>query len=118
MAPFAEQVAGKVREAGGEAMLVEADLTDAASVDAMFESVKEGFGGLDILVLNASGGLEKDAGADYGMKLNRDSQVYAARKALEYMGPGSAIVFVTSHLAHYHGEKPVPDIYEVVAASK
>jgi NAD(P)-dependent dehydrogenase (short-subunit alcohol dehydrogenase family) len=114
----AEQVADKIRAAGGTAMIVEADMTDPASIDAAFESVKAEFGGLDILVLNASGGLEKDAPENYGMLLNRDSQVYAARKALEYMEPGGVIVFVTSHLAHFHGEKPVPDVYEVVAASK
>jgi NAD(P)-dependent dehydrogenase (short-subunit alcohol dehydrogenase family) len=114
----AEQVAEKVRAAGGNAVLVAADMTDPLSVDAMFEAVKAGLGGLDVLVLNASGGLEKDAEADYGMKLNRDSQVHTVRKALEYMQPGGVIVFVTSHLAHFHGEKPVPDVYEVVAESK
>lgn len=114
----AEQVADKVRAAGGTAIIVPADMTDAASVDAMFETVKQELGGLDILVLNASGGLEKDAPENYGMILNRDSQVSTAKKALEYMEPGSVIVFVTSHLAHFHGEKPVPDVYEVVAASK
>jgi NAD(P)-dependent dehydrogenase (short-subunit alcohol dehydrogenase family) len=114
----AEQVAEKVRAAGRNAVLVASDITDEASVDAMFESVKDELGGLDILVLNASGGLEKDAEPGYGMKLNRDSQTYAARKALEYLQPGGVIVFVTSHLAHFHGEKPVPDVYEVVAESK
>jgi NAD(P)-dependent dehydrogenase (short-subunit alcohol dehydrogenase family) len=114
----AEQVADKVREAGGKAVLVEADITDSDSVTAMFKTVNNELGGLDVLVLNASGGLEKDAEADYGMKLNRDSQVEMARKALPYMQPGGVIVFVTSHLAHFHGEKPVPDVYEVVAESK
>lgn len=114
----AEQVAEKIRAAGGTAVIVEADMTDRDSVDAMFETVKEQLGGLDIVVLNASGGLEKDVPENYGMVLNRDSQVYAARKALEYIQPGGVIVFVTSHLAHFHGEKPVPDVYEVVAASK
>lgn len=114
----AEQVAEKIRAAGGTAVIVEADMTDRDSVDAMFETVKEQLGGLDIFVLNASGGLEKDVPENYGMVLNRDSQVYAARKALEYLQPGGVIVFVTSHLAHFHGEKPVPDVYEVVAVSK
>lgn len=114
----AEQVAEKVRAVGRTAVIVPGDMTDPASVDAMFEVVKNELGGLDILVLNASGGLEKDAEPGYGMKLNRDSQTYAAKKALEYLQPGGVIVFVTSHLAHFHGEKPVPDVYEVVAESK
>ena len=53
----AEQVADKVRAAGRTAILVESDITDEASVDAMFEQVKSELGGLDIVVLNASGGL-------------------------------------------------------------
>ena len=114
----AEQVAGTVREQGRDAVIVQADITDAASVASMFDEVREAFGQLDVLVLNASGGLEKDVAEDYAMVLNRDSQVNLAKAALPLMKPGSAIVFVTSHLAHYHGEKEVMPEYEPVAASK
>lgn len=114
----AEQVADTVRALGRKAAIVQADITDPASVAAMYEAVRAQLGGLDVLVLNASGGLEKDADDGYAMRLNRDSQVALVKGALEVMGHGGVIVFVTSHLAHYHGEKPVPDVYEVVAESK
>lgn len=114
----AEQVAGTVRELGREAVIVQADVTDTASVASMFDEVGEAFGHLDVLVLNASGGLEKDVVEDYAMVLNRDSQVALAKAALPLMKPGSVIVFVTSHLAHFHGEKDVMPEYEPVAASK
>ena len=39
-----------------------ADLTDPESVQAMFDEVERAFGGLDILVLNASGGMESGHG--------------------------------------------------------
>lgn len=41
----------------------------------MFVSVDALFGKLDVLVLNASGGLEKDMPEHYAMELNRDAQV-------------------------------------------
>ncbi len=84
----------------------------------MYEHVGKVFGKLDVLVLNASGGLEQDVDQGYAMRLNRDSQVALAKEALPLMGAGSVIVFVTSHLAHFHGEKEVMPEYEPVAASK
>jgi 3-oxoacyl-[acyl-carrier protein] reductase len=99
-------------------LVLEADITDPDSVQAMYEQIGEVFGKLDVLVLNASGGLEKDMDEGYAMKLNRDSQVALANGAMSLMGEGSVIVFVTSHLAHFHGEKDVMPEYEPVAASK
>ena len=71
----------------------------------------DGFGRLDVLVLNASGGLERGADPGYAMRLNCDAQVRLARLALPLMPPGGRIVFVTSHQAHFHGRKPVPADY-------
>jgi NAD(P)-dependent dehydrogenase (short-subunit alcohol dehydrogenase family) len=114
----AQSVANAVRAEGRRAELFEADLTDHDAVKAMLAHVIEKFGKLDVLLLNASGGLEKDMPEDYSMMLNRDAQANAAQAALEVMGPGGVIVFVTSHLAHFHGEKPVMESYETVAAGK
>lgn len=114
----AEQIAERVVNAGGRALPLQADLVDGASVQAMIERTVAEFGRLDLLVLNASGGLEKDAPADYAMQLNFTAQVELVEAALPAMPSGSRIVFVTSHLAHYHGQKPVYPEYEVVAASK
>lgn len=114
----AEQIAEKVRATGRKAAIVEADVTDPDAVSRMFDVVDDELGGLDILVLNASGGLEKDAGEGYAIRLNRDAQFDMAQTAIKHMNPGGVIVFVTSHLAHFHGEKPVVPEYEPVAASK
>jgi NAD(P)-dependent dehydrogenase (short-subunit alcohol dehydrogenase family) len=51
------QLVEKIEAAGGTAMAVGADLTDPSSVAAMMQAVQDKFGGLDILVLNASGGM-------------------------------------------------------------
>jgi NAD(P)-dependent dehydrogenase (short-subunit alcohol dehydrogenase family) len=114
----AEVVADQVRAAGQTPLIVAADMTDAAAVDRMYADIEQAFGGLDLLVLNASGGLEKDVAPDYGMLLNRDSQVDAARKALPLLSEGGRIVFVTSHLAHFFGMKPGVPEYDIVAESK
>ncbi|MEJ7900206.1 MAG: SDR family oxidoreductase [Thermomicrobiales bacterium] len=114
----AEAVAAQVQAAGSTAMMVQADITSASSVEAMFSAIKHRFARLDLLVLNASGGLEKDVVAEYAMGLNRDAQVRLVQEALSIMPEGGRVVFVTSHLAHFHGEQLVLPEYEPVAASK
>ncbi|MEX0784396.1 MAG: SDR family oxidoreductase [Dehalococcoidia bacterium] len=114
----AEEVAAEVRALGAKALVVKADITNADETRLMFAAIKAAFGRLDILVLNASGGLEKDADPGYAMRLNRDAQARTLDQALGLMPEGSRVVFVTSHLAHFHGQQPVPDVYEPVAASK
>lgn len=114
----AEQVVAEVEARGTAGFAVQADITDTAAVAAMVAGVVNRAGRLDVLVLNASGGLEKDVAEDYAMLLNRDSQVGLVQAALPVMTTGGRIVFVTSHLAHFHGDSPVMDEYEPVAASK
>ncbi|RKP55656.1 SDR family oxidoreductase [Pararobbsia silviterrae] len=48
-----EDIARQAREAGREALAVQTDVTDAASVDALFEHTRERFGRLDVLFNNA-----------------------------------------------------------------
>ncbi|MFI8594234.1 SDR family oxidoreductase [Microbacterium sp. NPDC078428] len=117
-APRAQKLAAEVAQAGSRALVVGADLTDADSVGAMFAEVEREYGGLDILVLNASGGMEAGMGEDYALLLNRDAQVGALRAALPLLGEGSRIVFVTSHQAHFIRTTPTMPEYEPVALSK
>lgn len=117
-APRAEKLAAELRELGVEVLVVGADLTDADSVREMFAAVQERFGSLDILVLNASGGMEGGMAEDYAMTLNRDAQVGVLDAALPLLGDGSRIVFVTSHQAHFIRTTPTMPEYEVVAQSK
>ena len=114
----AEEVVGYVRRAGRRALAARADLTDPDESAAMFDLVRERFGRLDLLVLNASGGLERDRGEDYAMRINLTAQTRALDLALPLVPEGGRVVFVTSHLAHFYGERPVYPSYEPVAASK
>jgi NAD(P)-dependent dehydrogenase (short-subunit alcohol dehydrogenase family) len=108
----------EIEESGARASALAADLADEVSAGRLLIEVARAFGRLDVLVLNASGGLELGASPDYAMRINRDAQVRLARLALPLMPPGGRIVFVTSHQAHFHGRKPVPAEYEPIAASK
>ena len=45
-----ESVVGSIRRAGGEAIAIHADVSDPASVDAMYGEIRRRLGGLDILV--------------------------------------------------------------------
>lgn len=48
-----ETVAGQIREAGGEALTVEADVTAAADVTRLYDAAEAAFGRVDISVQNA-----------------------------------------------------------------
>lgn len=114
----AEALVSELTAAGAEAVAVRADLTDPGSVETMFATVGERFGRLDLLVLNASGGMEKGADEDYAMRLNRDAQVAVVDRALPLLRPGSRIVFVTSHQAHFVATTAQLPEYAPVARSK
>jgi len=114
----AEEVAAQIRALGRRTLLARADLTDAVDVDSMMLAVRETFGKLHLLILNASGGLEKDKPASYAMELNLTAQLRTLDAALPLMPSGGGIVFVTSHWAHFYGRKPVYEAYESIAASK
>ena len=117
-APRAEKLAAAIREGGTRALVVGADLTDPASVQEMFDAVKAEYGRLDILVLNASGGMESGMAEDYALKLNRDAQVNVLETAVPLLGEGARVVFVTSHQAHFIRTTPTMPEYEPVALSK
>jgi 3-oxoacyl-[acyl-carrier protein] reductase len=117
-APRANKVVASIEEAGGRAVAVGADITTAEGRQAMVDAAVGTFGSLDILVLNASGGMESSLGADYANVLNRDAQVAMLEAAAEVMSAGSQVIFVTSHQAHFIDVVPTMDAYEPVARSK
>ncbi len=58
-ADAAEALAARIRDGGGQAFAVQADVADEGQVQAMFSAVTATFGALDILVSNA--GIQRDA---------------------------------------------------------
>ncbi|TYC99307.1 SDR family NAD(P)-dependent oxidoreductase [Arthrobacter echini] len=117
-APRATKVVAGIEAAGGRAVAVGADLTAPDGPAALVDAAVTSFGGLDLLVLNASGGMESTMGEDYALRLNRDAQVAMLTAAVEVMPPGSRVVFITSHQAHFVEKVETMEAYEPVARSK
>ena len=117
-APRAKKVVQAIEEAGGRAVAVGADVTKHEDVQALVDTAVQTYGGLDVLVLNASGGMETDLGEDYALRLNRDAQLDVLRTAAAVMRPGGRVVYVTSHQAHFIREVETMPEYEAVARSK
>lgn len=117
-APRANKVVASIEDKGGKAVAVGADLTEESGARALVDAAVENFGGLDVLVLNASGGMESDMGEDYALRLNRDAQVNMAKAAVEKMENGGRIVFVTSHQAHFINDVETMSEYDAVAKTK
>ena len=117
----AQEVAATIARLGREALALRCDITHADDVAHLFQQVGEWRGHLDILVLNASGGMERDlvaADPDYAMHINRDAQLALVESVLPLLRRGGVIVFVTSHWAHLYGKMPQLPAYEPVAESK
>ncbi len=105
---------GQLREVGGEAHFIQADVSRVAEVTRLVEEAAERFGRLDILVNNA--GIEKRAPfwevseADYDrvMNVNLKGAFFAAqafvRRLLEEQRPG-----VIVNISSVHEELPFPN---------
>lgn len=117
----AEDVIDEIRRAGGAALGLQADITEAAAMTHFAAEVTAWRDRIDVLVLNASGGLERDllaADPAYPMRINRDAQIATLDLLLPLMDRGATVVFVTSHWAHLYGTVPQLPDYEPIAASK
>jgi len=117
----ASEVAGEIRQRGGQAIAVGGDITRQADVERLFATVRAWRGRLDLLVLNASGGLERDllaADPNYPIRINRDAQLALLEGALPLMSQHGTVVFVTSHWAHLYGQVEQLPNYAPIAQTK
>jgi NAD(P)-dependent dehydrogenase (short-subunit alcohol dehydrogenase family) len=117
----AEGVAEEVRNAGGQVLVLACDITNPEDILRLYTKLSRWTARLDLLVLNASGGLEKDrlaADPNFPMHINRDAQLAVLDGALALMPSGGTVVFVTSHWAHLYGQVGQIPAYEPIAASK
>jgi NAD(P)-dependent dehydrogenase (short-subunit alcohol dehydrogenase family) len=121
----AEAVVKEIEAEGGRGLAIASDITSPADRTALAKQVAVWTGGrLDALVLNASGGLERDlvaADPEYPMRINRDAQIETLNALLPLLqqAKGQAVVvFVTSHWAHLYGKVEQFPSYEPVASSK
>ncbi|MFB6126209.1 MAG: SDR family NAD(P)-dependent oxidoreductase [Halolamina sp.] len=98
----AADVAEAVRERGGDAVAVGADVSDSAAVGEMVSTVVEELGGLDAVVNNA-GVVDPNLATDIDdeqwdrvLGTNLTGAFYVTRAALPHLEPGGDVVFVSS----------------------
>lgn len=114
----------QIREIGGEAIAVKADVTKEADVKNLFAKAAEAFGEkLDILV-NVAGGIvgrktvteQDEAWYNFLMDLNMKSVWLCTREAVPHMGKGAAIVNFSSQ-AGRDGGGPGASLYATSKAA-
>lgn len=107
----AQEVAGRIRAAGGEAVVVLGDVRDLANCAQLVERAREAFGRLDVLVNNAGGVVDRkpirdvdDSLYDAVHELNARSAFACSRAALPVMeAQGSGCIINTTSLAARNG---------------
>src|SRR5437588_1369738 len=117
----ANEVASEIIGRGVRALVVGCDITQSEDVERLFATLREWSGRLNLLVLNAAGGLERDlvaADPNYPMRINRDAQLALLDGALPLMLEGGVVIYVTSHWAHLHGQVDYIPAYAPVASTK
>ena len=101
-AEAAKAVVGDIERAGGTAVAIQADATDAAAVAAAVEQVVATFGGLDVLVNNAGTAIPKPFEEatldelDHVIDVNFRGVLVATRAALKHMNKGGRIITIGS----------------------
>jgi len=88
----AKETLAAVERAGGQGLLVQADLADERAATAAVDRVADHFGRLDVLVNNAGSPLERSAIADCSTELwrrvfavNIDSAFFVTRRAIGHL---------------------------------
>jgi 3-oxoacyl-[acyl-carrier protein] reductase len=101
-----EKVAAEIREHGGEATAIMADVSEPARVRAMFDRVAETYGRVDILVNNAAVRREAPLAdisfADWRQVMSSilDASFLCAQAAAGLMGEGGRIINIGGLSAH------------------
>jgi len=126
----AEATAAGIREDGGEAIAVGADVSDEAEVEAMVGHAADEFGGVDVVVNNAGVGKVEafaEKPGDELFDLNLDTHlmgaVYCTKHALDGMreqGYGKVINLTSIHTKNGVGLSPQYDVgkYSLLGLTK
>lgn len=115
----AEALVRKIEQAGGRALVVQADVADAAAVRRMFDTAEAALGGVDVLVNNAGIMLlapladTDDAQFDRQIAVNLKGTFNALREAATRLRAGGRIVNFSSSVVGL-----LQPTYGVYAATK
>lgn len=100
----AQQTLKEITDAGGEAIIVKADVTKKTDIDQLVAEGVKAFGSnIDILVNNAGGLVARKTIAEmdeeffeHVMRLNMTSTFFACKATLPYMQSGASIINIAS----------------------
>lgn len=116
---LADSLCNEIKALGVDAIAVQANIADPASIKELIAAIKNHFGRLDILISNAASGVLKPAMEmslkhwRWCMETNALPVVHLLQTAAEIMAPGSRVVALTS----MGSQRVIPD-YSFIGASK
>jgi NAD(P)-dependent dehydrogenase (short-subunit alcohol dehydrogenase family) len=102
-ADLAEEAVAAVREAGGQAIAVQADMEDPAEIERLFAEARDAYGKVDYFVANAAAAAFKPIEQlkvhhlDRTYAMNVRAFVLGAQQAVSLMGDGGRIVVLSSY---------------------
>lgn len=102
----ARTLAEAAREIGGDVLALRSDASSLADIDELFAAVKERYGRVDVLFVNAGVGkfapLEEtdEALFDQIMDINFKGAYFTVKKALPLLNDGASVILNTSVVAH------------------
>jgi 3-oxoacyl-[acyl-carrier protein] reductase len=101
----AEKVVSHIRDAGGKASAIQADMSQSADITRMFDTIRQEFGTLDILVNNAGVAVFEmiedltEEAFHKQFNLNVLGYLLATREALKQFSPSGSIINISSILS-------------------
>ncbi|MFF2912349.1 SDR family oxidoreductase [Paenibacillus sp. NPDC057934] len=101
----AEEVVSEIKQNGGEAVAIQADISSVAQLEKLFEETVKVFGALDILVNNAGVMMTKPLAAvteedfDKQFSINVKGTFFAIQQAVKHMGQGGRIINFSTSVA-------------------
>ena len=104
-----KEVTGEIASGGGKAIAVQTDVTSFDDVEWMNKAAAEAFGGIDIVVVNAGGNLERSRVEDGDpdlwaatIDLNLKGAYYTSKSAIPYLKErgGGKIITIGSGIGH------------------
>ncbi|WP_145040366.1 SDR family oxidoreductase [Paenibacillus sp. Y412MC10] len=101
----AEEVVGRIKQGGGEARAIQADISQVAEIERLFRETIEAYGGIDILVNNAGIMTTKPIAAmteedfDQQFAINVKGTYFAIQQAFHHMNSGGRIINFSTSVA-------------------